>query len=749
MDWWKASTSTNVPWTNGSSAIFAGTGGTVTSTFPGPSVSDITFNSPGYTIQSGWINASGSTLSITTNQAATISSTINGGSNPTLVKNGMAALTISGTNFMNNVQVNTGEFVAGGSSTLFFSKTTLADTPGVVLTMAPTSTNADIQSLSGGGILQPDNQARTVTVTLWQPGTFHGVAQDNGSGTLALTVFTASASPIALAGANTYSGATTVSSGILAFSENGSALNSAVTVSRSGTLRLDNSLTGVANRLSDTADLTVQGGRVEFIGNSATAVEEQLGNLKFSSAISVSNTQPGSAAALLTFAGATRLNSATIDLSGTGRTKWLGMANDAAGIVGAYATAGNEWATVGVDGRVDALATYSTDINSAATGDHVKIAGGGTTSLTTSVTRATINLQNSSGSAGVLDVGTGNTLTLGDGGILSSGTAASRLQGGTVKATDNELVVTNRNALTIDSNIGETSAGTGLTKSGAGTLTLTGANTYSGATVIDQGSLVVSSDANLGTGSTIQFNGGSLVAAQSFSSSKNLTKGTNAVGVIDTGANSVTFTGTNTGSIQKNGSGTLTLSNPAAGTVVITQGTMILPSPTSGTVMLQGGTLLAAGTLSTLQLQSASTLDIGGIGGSTLTTSSLNILSGLTAGELTVRFGLGASASDLWKITNFFGNSSTTGAFLFDFQDLGGVTTGTSYTLITGTTVFSPFTAAEFALAPSSAAAGWNGTFTVASNTVKVTFSSTPEPGSAMLLAAGGLLLGARRPRRA
>ncbi len=133
-------------------------------------MSDITFNSPGYTIQSGWIDASGSTLSITANQAATISSTISGGINATLVKNGAAALTISGTNFMDNAQVNAGEFVAGGSSTLFFSKVTLADAPGVVLTMAPTSTNADIQSLSGGGILQPDNQARIVTTTLWQPG---------------------------------------------------------------------------------------------------------------------------------------------------------------------------------------------------------------------------------------------------------------------------------------------------------------------------------------------------------------------------------------------------------------------------------------------------------------------------------------------------------------------------------------------------------------------------------------------------
>ncbi len=329
----------------------------------------------------------------------------------------------------------------------------------------------------------------------------------------------------------------------------------------------------------------------------------------------------------------------------------------------------------------------------------MKITGAGTTSLTTSATRATLNLQNSSGIAGVLDLGTSNTLSLGDGGILSSGTATNRVQGGTLKAVGNELVVTNRNALNIDSNIGETVSGTGFTKSGAGTLTLTGTNTYSGTTAIDQGSLVVSSDANLGTGSTIQFNGGTLVAAQSFSSSKNLTRGTNFVGVIDTGANNVTFSGTNSGGFQKTGSGTLTLSNPAAGTVFVTRGTMIPPNPTSGNATLQGGTLLAAGTLSTLQIQSASTLDIGGTSGSTLTTSSFSGTGSLTAGELTVRFGLGASASDLWKITNFTGFGASNEAFLFDFQDLGGVTTGTAYTLINATSVFPSFTAAEFAIA--------------------------------------------------
>ena len=749
MDWWNSSTSANVPWTNGSSAIFAGTGGTVTSTFPGPSVSDITFNSPGYTIQSGRIAASGSTFSITANQAATISSTIsNNVNNATLVKNGAATLTVSGTNFMPKVQVNAGEFLVSGSSSLFFSNVTLADAPGVIVTLGQTSTSANIGSLSGGGvsggILQPNNQARTVTASVQGTGNFAGVAQDNGAGQLALSFFSATQT---MAGANTYSGATTLTFSTLILSGNGSALNSALTVSTGSTLQLDNSATALANRVSDTADLIVQGGTIAFTGNSSTAVEEQMGALKFSGAVSVSATQPGGVAALLTFASATRQNRATIDLSGTGRTKWIGMANDAAGIIGAYATAGNEWATVGGDGRVDALSNYVSDINSAATGDHVKLIGGGTTSLTTSATRSTLNLQNSSGSAGVLDLGAGNTLTLGDGGLLTSGTSTSRVQNGTLRAGGNELVVINRNSLTIDSSIGEAVAGTAFTKSGAGALTLTGNNSYSGNTIIDQGSLLVSSDANLGTGSTIQFNGGTLVATQSFTSTKGFSNGTPLVGTIDTGTNSVTFSNTGASAISKNGTGTLTLSNPSPGSVFVNQGTLILPNPTSGQITMRGGTLLAAGTLASLEVDSASTLDIGGAAASTLTTNAISSLTGFTAGELTVRFGLGLSASDLWTITSLGFFSAANGAFLCDFQNLGGVTTGTSYTLVNASGPTS-LTAAEFAFAPSATAAGWSGTFSVVSNTVKVTFSSTPEPGSAMLLAAGGLLLGARRRRR-
>ena len=100
---------------------------------------------------------------------------------------------ISGTNFLDEVQVNQGEFRLTGSSSLFFSDVTLADVPGVTVTLAQSSSSTSIGGLSGGGtsggVVRPDDQARTVTLTDFGGGTFGGTLEDNGSGVLVAATF--------------------------------------------------------------------------------------------------------------------------------------------------------------------------------------------------------------------------------------------------------------------------------------------------------------------------------------------------------------------------------------------------------------------------------------------------------------------------------------------------------------------------------------------------------------------------------
>ena len=105
-------------------------------------------------------------------------------------------------------------------------------------------------------------------------------------------------------------------------------------------------------------------------------------------------------------------------------------------------------------GTVNALGTYNPNINAAGAMDNVKItSNGGTTTLAASVATGTLNIQNSSGSTGTVEVGVGQSLTLNDGGLLSSGTSASQIQDGTLTSSTGELIVTNNNHLTIASNI--------------------------------------------------------------------------------------------------------------------------------------------------------------------------------------------------------------------------------------------------------------------------------------------------------
>ena len=249
-------------------------------------------------------------------------------------------------------------------------------------------------------------------------------------------------------------------------------------------------------------------------------------------------------------------------------------------------------------------------------------------------------------------------------------------------------------------------------------------------------------DASLGLGSTIELNG-TLRAAGSFSSVRGFSPA--SFGTIDTAGFDLAFSGANASGFTKSGFGTLTLSSPVAGTTTVTAGVLVLTHPSSGTVKLQGGTLQVAGVLTELDgpaVPGAAVLDIGGPAASSLTTGTFGQSS---TGSLHVMFGIGAAGSDSWLTGGSLPINA--GALQFEFQNLGGVTTGVDYPLISFITATPSVN--TFALSPESAAAGWAGTFKVTAGingqpglvTVRFTSVPVPEPSGMVLALVGGTLL--------
>ena len=153
-----------------------------------------------------------------------------------------------------------------------------------------------------------------------------------------------------------------------------------------------------------------------------------------------------------------------------------------------------------------------------------------------------------------------------------------------------------------------------LGKSGLGTLILSGVNTYSGGTVVGGGTLLFTSDANLGaagTGITLE-NGGTIGPTKDAVAGLSMTRPITLAGrgAITLGVNPLTWAGNITGNGQliKGGLGVLTLAgatNTYTGGTFVAQGTLQIASDDklgaagTGVTLIQGGNLWASGTFTT------------------------------------------------------------------------------------------------------------------------------------------------------
>jgi fibronectin-binding autotransporter adhesin len=148
-----------------------------------------------------------------------------------------------------------------------------------------------------------------------------------------------------------------------------------------------------------------------------------------------------------------------------------------------------------------------------------------------------------------------------------------------------------------------------LTHIGTGTLTLTGANSYAGGTTIDDGTLQISSDANLGdaAGGLTMLNGGTLHTTADITSARDIVVFSSPTGSprfsTDAGT-TLTLTGgiTGSGGVNKLGGGTLILSgtNSYAGNTNVNSGTLLVNgdnSAATGETFVTNATLGGAGTI--------------------------------------------------------------------------------------------------------------------------------------------------------
>jgi autotransporter-associated beta strand protein len=301
--------------------------------------------------------------------------------------------------------------------------------------------------------------------------------------------------------------------------------------------------------------------------------------------------------------------------------------------------------------------TGTLDVSAADTALTMSGASTNTTGALTKAGAGSLILSGANLHTGATTISAG-TLQIGAGGTTGSLSASSAI-------TNNSALSFNRtNTLTQGTNFG-TISGTGtLTKAGSGTLVLSAANTYTGATTISAGALNLRNATGLGTtaagttvasGAALQIQGGITVGAEALTLSGagqtstgallNVS-GNNTYGGAITRAADTTI-GSTTGTLTLSGAMTGNFAAIFAGSGNITGSGVI--SGTAGITKTDAGTLTlsAANTYTGTTTVSEGTLDVSGAAGALTATSAVNISGGtlLLSGSAANRINNAASIS--------------------------------------------------------------------------------------------------------
>ena len=477
-------------------------------------------------------------------------------------------LVISGTNssFAGDVAINGGVVRLSGGNNRLGASGNVFVTNGAVLNVGGNSQT--FGALTGSGSVT--NSAGTITLNIAASNLFSGVISGAGN------VTKSGAGTMSLAGANTYSGGTLISGGTLQVG-NGDATgsltgaitnNAALAYNRSGEVSVNSSITGTGQIIQNgtgtlssraaltTTNLVINAGTVEFANPNSLGV----------GAVNLGATS-GSAAATLRFKdnGSGNYTNAIV-LGGTGGALTLAAELQSRGDTGTLTFGGPISGSRGLNIAVtNSGATnvwevvLSGAVNNAGALDYTNTFAGtnvAQTRLTGELGSAVTGLTVRSGKLTL--AGTNSTYT--NGAFIAAGTLEIGNGGSTGAIAGN---ITNNGTLAFNrtgtlANASAISGSGALSKSGAGTVILTAASTYSGGTTINTGVL------ELGNGGSVA---GNITNNATFSINR-------------TDSSTLTNTVSGTGALTKSGAGTviLTAANTYTGATAVTLGVLNLNS---------------------------------------------------------------------------------------------------------------------------------------------------------------------------
>ncbi len=585
------------------------------------------------------------TVTVTAN-TLTVGGVISDGTNATtpttaLLKSGAGTLALGGVNtFTGGVTVGNGTLSVatvgnsgansnlGTNGTINLGSTTttgvltytgVGETSDKILNLNGTTGGATITQ-SGTGALKFTSDLtatgvglKTLTLqgsTAAATGEISGKIVDSSSG--ATSLVKAGTGTWTLSGANTYTGLTDVQGGTLAY--------------------------GIDNVIADAASVKVSGGTLSLTTFSDTVAGVQLtggsvtGTTGVLTSTSAYDLQNGSVSAILGGSVAANKTAAgTVTLSGA--NTFSGGLNLSAGLL--------------------ALGTNSTVSGGVVTSGPV---GTGLLTISTGAT-----LRSSAATTGG-DRTLNNNLSLSGAITLGNATTNGVLTFDNTGLSAPSAVLTAATTLTVNSavNIADViSGGFGLAKAGSGTLTLSGANTYTGLTDVQLGTLAYGANNVIADAASLGVSGGTL-SLTTFSDT--------VAGVQLTGGGSITGT---TGVLTSTSAYDLQSGSVSA----ILGGSVAANKTTSNTVTLSGantytgGTTLSAGTLA---LGASSTVASGAVTSGPVGTGLLTIGTGATlasnaatpTGDRTLNNNLSLSG------TITLGNATSTGVLTFDNRTL-------------------------------------------------------------------------------